>query len=672
MVFIQRRFWLFLLVFLVGGAALYAFARHETREVPLIHIDGAFQNASTLFRLQNGHLPGRDFFPYLGLGPVFVSYPLFSAHGGHLIASQITAYLLAGIALWVPLFCIFRWTGAARTAAGALLASGLVLAVGMLIVLRTEPTDREHWWYHVVRWVEMRVLPLASSRGLRALVVWLTMLGLAALWKYSTHAPWKRLVGISLLAGVAVFWANDFGPPAALVAGLAALGHAARERRVWSFMPISGLVFLAAALGVVTLATGGHAAELMEFNFKDVATDQWWYFGSYDDAHRIYSLRDLPKLFGSFVWVDTLVLLGVGWLAWKRRSARLTLLTGAGIALFLGGAIPSLGGHVMLYFAQLRTWTVFVVLGLGIAEWRQRSGRHFVGWGRHVLPGVGLAALAGVAVVCWREAAALDLKLSRGKSRLYVPELGGYCKKKDWEPVFAEERARGYRPIIEEYYGLIQAFHHEPGMAKVDAVIHALGSQRQQWSRELETKAERVGTSRNDVFPVSFSRWVQWSMQQNWWFYRKVLTQFKMMRQTPTMYLWERRQAPMPWTPVACEIHAQDASGMQRVSIAGPAQALREVTLHFRAVTQGRHLILVRRHPSDPANIASTISLSDDGTASFPIWGMAGETQDIYICLTPARAGALELLSATAQAPAEDPLPKPIIRPLLQRETTDG
>jgi len=32
-------------------------------ESPTFHLDGAFQTASVLFRISNGELPGRDFFP---------------------------------------------------------------------------------------------------------------------------------------------------------------------------------------------------------------------------------------------------------------------------------------------------------------------------------------------------------------------------------------------------------------------------------------------------------------------------------------------------------------------------------------------------------------------------------------------------------------------------------
>ena len=46
--------------------------------IPTNHLDGAFQTASGLFRIDSGQVPGRDFFPYLGVGPVLLIYPLLN------------------------------------------------------------------------------------------------------------------------------------------------------------------------------------------------------------------------------------------------------------------------------------------------------------------------------------------------------------------------------------------------------------------------------------------------------------------------------------------------------------------------------------------------------------------------------------------------------------------
>jgi len=44
--------------------------------LPIYHVDGDFQHASPLFRMESGHFPGRDFYPYVGIIPNMLNYPL--------------------------------------------------------------------------------------------------------------------------------------------------------------------------------------------------------------------------------------------------------------------------------------------------------------------------------------------------------------------------------------------------------------------------------------------------------------------------------------------------------------------------------------------------------------------------------------------------------------------
>ena len=59
--------------------------------LPTNHLDGAFQTASGLYRIKWGEIPGIDFFPYLGIGPLISLVPLFLAFGGNLWASVVAA-----------------------------------------------------------------------------------------------------------------------------------------------------------------------------------------------------------------------------------------------------------------------------------------------------------------------------------------------------------------------------------------------------------------------------------------------------------------------------------------------------------------------------------------------------------------------------------------------------
>ena len=66
------------LLVLVDVAVPAVIAWRSSLTVPTYHLDGSFQTASGLFRLAEGDVPGRDFYPYLGIGPL-LEFSVFGA-----------------------------------------------------------------------------------------------------------------------------------------------------------------------------------------------------------------------------------------------------------------------------------------------------------------------------------------------------------------------------------------------------------------------------------------------------------------------------------------------------------------------------------------------------------------------------------------------------------------
>ncbi len=74
------------------------YALTVTVDLPFFHVDGAFQTASGLYRLDAHLFPGRDFLPYLGIGPLLLLYLPFKIMGANLAASTAGAWMLTLIA----------------------------------------------------------------------------------------------------------------------------------------------------------------------------------------------------------------------------------------------------------------------------------------------------------------------------------------------------------------------------------------------------------------------------------------------------------------------------------------------------------------------------------------------------------------------------------------------
>jgi len=71
---------------------------------PTGHLDGAFQTASALFRLSNQETLAKDFFFYLGIGPLYLLYPFFKLAGANLAASVLVSFFSVKVIYILTIF----------------------------------------------------------------------------------------------------------------------------------------------------------------------------------------------------------------------------------------------------------------------------------------------------------------------------------------------------------------------------------------------------------------------------------------------------------------------------------------------------------------------------------------------------------------------------------------
>jgi hypothetical protein len=78
-----------LLIIVINLLLNLSISRKSSVYLPTFHLAGAFQAATGLCRIKWGGIPGIDFFPYLGIGPLITLVTLFLAFGGKLWASLL-------------------------------------------------------------------------------------------------------------------------------------------------------------------------------------------------------------------------------------------------------------------------------------------------------------------------------------------------------------------------------------------------------------------------------------------------------------------------------------------------------------------------------------------------------------------------------------------------------
>ena len=668
-----------LLIVVAGGAWLLFHALGLAVDLPTMHLDGAFQTASGLYRLKDGQWPGRDFMPYLGVGPLLALMPFFLAGGGDLAASVAAAHLLTQSCAVLAVAVLWHLVFAPRRAIASL-AAAVVLVVGGQALPPLLGAGIPSWFDFALR-------PGNSLRPVRSALPYLLALGVLAAsplqgprWARWQPAAWGAL------AGACVLWSNDYAYTTGLLfcvmAAMAGWRGGKRSRRA--------LVFALAAAGMAAAAmlaaTAGHPLALLRYNFVDVAGDQWWIFAPYDAEARVFGWADLPRV----LLYDTRFALAVLALvaAWAgiRRSARAGLLAFTGVALFAGGAAATVGGFFSFYFGAFRFWGGMVALLLvlralwwggqalaarrGATDWGGPAGLGGPTGLAPLVPGVAVLAIAaGTLAIAALEQSNLRAKASeaaRDPGRFFVPELGGYLPVA-WREAVAHARQHPDAVLIEEYWGLWSALRGGRSPWAVDAVIHALGGMRAQAESALQ-RADIITSTRRSYSPD----WQPWNLGQNPWFYRELLAHWEPESLTPTTIVWRRRAAPAPSPePVPCSFHG---GRWPHLVLNAPAAGLHELDLRFQLGGRGRVLLLLRNGLSPIVGGWASID-PRQGEARLPL-GVAGRgsvTVPVRVLGRPSTALQSMACSARrlAPPPAEVWLPQAPVQDPIYRTDAD-
>lgn len=603
-------------------------------DAPTVHTDGAFQTASSLHRLASGQAVGRDFLPYLGLGPLYTLYPTFALAGGDLHASVIAAYLTVHLFAAASFSVLFYLAARPARAWHALLPGTFFLLLTNMV---------PHYFPNAVL---TALQPGNSLRPIRSFGPYVVAM-LVCVVAERVASPRRRFLALGATSTLAMLWSNDYGVPSAGLFGTMALALALRPGQPNKRESVA-LLLAGGLLGVLVglVVTRGGLFSLLHYNFVDVATDQWWFFWPWVPESRVLSVRDLDKVLVPEVNQGLVVLALALVRAGLRRRVPDVAFALIGTASFFGGFIPSVGGHIEHgqhgYFVGFQLWTY-----LALAAWCASGVRTFMlrepllarraAW---VLTLLVALALGAVFSAQRREAHARDVRAAeQDPGRFYVGELGAYLALM-WRPYVDLARAARGSTTLEEYWGLWSAVQQAPSLTPVDSIIHALGSVRSRYAAAVHEAPSRIVTTR-----AAFSAWQTWNLSASWWFYRQLLQEYVPTAVSPTTVVWSKG-GRASWSPRACSV---ENGPRPTLSVEGDRRALYEVTLHYRLRGAGRRALLRVRNN---INVVDGGYLSIDPnarTAIFPVVAANGERLDLNIVSAPEHPMTLELEGCSAQ-----------------------
>jgi hypothetical protein len=327
-----------ILICLLICALVYSLA--TAINLPTWHLEGAFQTASSLFRLDAGQCPGKDFFPYLGIGPFLTLFPAFKASGSTLAASVFSAQFMTLVSWGISVAVIWQFIFRPQSFVASLAAGSFFLLT--IIVSAT--------YFRV----SFDVSPGNSLRPVRSALPYLVAIIYYLIIERLRST--KLQYGFSgVLTGTLLLWSNDFAIPCCTLFTFFVVFRSIKSGEFsYENMAIYTLSCFLSSVAFMHLATAGHSIAYVRYNL-DLAHDQWWFFGPYGESTRIFAIRDICRLFAKETILAVGLLAAVAAYSVKSRRLEHQLLAWIGLILLTGGVIPSIGGHLGGYFGAFHS-----------------------------------------------------------------------------------------------------------------------------------------------------------------------------------------------------------------------------------------------------------------------------------------------------------------------------
>lgn len=567
--------------------------------VPVNHVDGAYQTASSLFRIYHNQLPGRDFYPYLGLGPIYGIFPLFIVLGGKITSSLAATKLVCFLTAWLAVTAVYLFTFDDKKLTSAILFSGTLVVLIALFAVYLGPAKH----------INFLIEPGVSLRSIRSSLVYIVAIAF-----YLLRTKQASVFCYSLPLSLCFIWSNDFAFTTFLIMfttlALASL-FVAPPRKIIIDLCVTFIASVVLGFFWIYILTAGYPLEFELYNFRDVAKDQWWYFVPYSYGGRILSLTDIGQLFELPTLFSVFLIFALVIFALKRKSFSLLLLGSTGLSLLGGGLVASVGGHYGLhYFFALYCWSVIT---LGLFLWKFILIRY--GIAEKLLTYTLVTINLSSVFFCLFQYSCHEREFSSDMNLIYSRELGGYISasyKEYLEFIHSNKNAS----FVEEYSGLWNAISHQNPLLKVDSVIHALGSVREV-SESVLQNADFIITSNRLFTPY----WQPWSFSMNLWFYKEVVLNRFPVFYSPSTVVWAKNKTAH--TSYVREIPCMVQQ--KQVSVIGDFNDDKEQLVflkleYLQTQGKGRHLFIFENNISPASETFGEISLPPGANhAFFPV-----------------------------------------------------
>ena len=552
---------------LILAVALLSALTYALR-APALHIDGAFQTASFLYRVKAGEIPGKDFFPYLGLGIGWALYLPFRLMGEHLSDSEFLTvfYTISSVGFSALIISALVPEGKQQRRSLVMIIVVAIIMTYSLVYFAGRLTSSS--LFNPV--LDERVFPGASLRSLRSFIIYI---GIAIIGLINTGLipSAYRLVCTALISGLAATWTLDSSVPVLLAGPLCYafspsskqshiseldFNHSHEAKKIHTFIHhmVSKCTKYLAAVGLsatvaatfISLMTKGNLLGYINY-VRSIGKDQQWFFNvpAYGSSY-VFRMRSIFDIFGSpppLYLLLTLLILAVVWVqAIRLRSAAFLTLACIGLGLLMSGMLTSYSSATPSYYGAFMAWGFVVALSYSV-DLSLRIAAALLPSMHSKTASTRLSIILAIPLLIASHTYASERKhLHRDEingETEWLPELNAYAPR--WmvrDFMHVQALVPEHSTVISDYWNWLSLGLATKNVLRVDSLIHALGDERRLSIDALARKPPQYAFSTSLAFSKDWSRW---NMAYSWWFFRYLRQHYNIIYLGNSINVWKRK-----------------------------------------------------------------------------------------------------------------------------------
>ena len=495
-------------------------------------INADFLNYNMQRRVEAGQAPYADFACFFGLGPIVVNDIFLGA--GSTYADCLFAAAFGSHLIFCACVLLLVWCVTESLVTGSLVSVLLPLTVHSGVLGSLGP---------VGRWLQRDFTglmdPTNYMRGIRSslpfLLVLLAVVG-GWLWRQLTAQPvyWfeevftlRGTVLIAFVCGLFIPWSLEYGM-AAVQAGILLLlvSQITSHKISWlKFIRNMAVMLTVNVLGVIlgfAIVTKGQPAQAFQA-IQDTASYQYFYL-NYNRGRP--ALEAIGAATGLWAVVGfSCLLYAYSWFMLKKGRAHdgLVFITFISLTLVRSAFVRLLGGVGYTNPEPLESFLVLVAAAYLLKGVLYLTKR--VHWG--ILNGCVWATFAIALFAGWQVSS-----FKPQPKGTYIPKLGGYTT----QPKALVELPKiiGDEPVFSTYATGLEIVTDQFQPSGYDYIVHCQGKEVQR-SYAAEFAAGNYKYAHTSALAME-----DWVANQNWFFYRRLLPEYKQVYKTEYSWLWEK------------------------------------------------------------------------------------------------------------------------------------